>query len=107
MANFNPFPNKPWFLHVCCTSLLKTLWEKEKLFIKSNFSFSCSVFHLFGKLSAIFIKFKIVICQHFELGRVQTLSFGKGLRLFLIERKEENTGHPFPEIFKDLLPKGH
>ena len=22
---FNPFPNKPWFLRVCSTSLLKTL----------------------------------------------------------------------------------
>ena len=27
---FSPFPNKPWFLRVCSTSLLKTLWEKEK-----------------------------------------------------------------------------
>ena len=27
----NPFPNKPWFLRVCSTSLLKTLWEKENL----------------------------------------------------------------------------
>ena len=36
----NPFPNKPWVLHVCTISLLKTLWEKEKLVITSNFSFS-------------------------------------------------------------------
>ena len=36
----NPFPNKPWFLLVCSTSLLKTLWEKEKLLVLSNFSFS-------------------------------------------------------------------
>ena len=28
---FNPFPNKPLFLHVCTTSLFKRLWEKEKL----------------------------------------------------------------------------
>ena len=41
----NPFPNKPLFLHVCCASLLKTLWEKEKLLVKSNFFFSHSVFH--------------------------------------------------------------
>ena len=34
----NPFPNKPWFLRVCSTSLLKTLWEKEKLLLTSNFS---------------------------------------------------------------------
>ena len=50
---FNPFPKKLWFLHVCSTSLLKTLWEKEILLVTSNFSFSCSVFHLLGELSAI------------------------------------------------------
>ena len=43
----NSFPNKPWFLRVCSTSLLKTLWEKEKLLVMSNFSFSNSVFYLF------------------------------------------------------------
>ena len=26
-----PVPNKPWFLRVCCRSLFKTMWEKEKL----------------------------------------------------------------------------
>ena len=31
-TTFNPFPNKPWFLRDCSASLLKTLWEKEKLF---------------------------------------------------------------------------
>ena len=29
-------------------ALLKTLWEKEKLLVTSNFSFSRSVFYLFG-----------------------------------------------------------
>ena len=43
-VSFNPFPNKPWFLHVCSTCLLKTLWEKEKLLVTSNISFSHSVF---------------------------------------------------------------
>ena len=38
--HFNPFPNKPWFLRVCSTSLLKTLWEKEKLLVMSNSPFS-------------------------------------------------------------------
>ena len=76
LSGFNPFPNKPWFLRVCCTSLLKTLLEKEKLLVTSNFSFSHSVFYLFGELSAIFVKFKIVICRHFEFGRVKNLSFG-------------------------------
>ena len=53
----NPFPNKPWFLHVCSTSLLKTLWEKEKLLVTSNFSFSHSAFKPFREHSAISIKF--------------------------------------------------
>ena len=66
----NPFPNKPWFLPVCSISLLKTLWEKEKLLIMSNFSFFHSVFYPFRELSAIFIKFDIVVSKHFEFGRV-------------------------------------
>ena len=60
----------PWFLRVCSTGLLKTLWEKEKLLVTSNFSLSHSVFYPFGELSAIFIKFKIVLCKLFEFGRV-------------------------------------
>ena len=54
----NPFTNKPWFLRVCSTGLLKTPWDKEKLLVTSNFSISHSVFYLFGELSAIFFKFK-------------------------------------------------
>ena len=66
----NPFPNKPWFLRVYSMSLLKTLWEKEKLLVMSNFSFSNSVLYHFGKYSATFIKFKIVVRRLFEYGRV-------------------------------------
>ena len=32
----NPFRNKPRFLRVCKRSLLKTLWEKEKLLISTH-----------------------------------------------------------------------
>ena len=67
---FNPFPNKPWFLRVCSITLLKTLWEKEKLLVTSNFSFSHNVFYPFRELSAIFVKFKIVVCKLFQFGRV-------------------------------------
>ena len=45
----------------------------------SNFSFSHSVFYPFGELSAIFIKFEIVVCKLFQIGNVKKLSFGKGL----------------------------
>ena len=76
---FNPFPNKPWFLRVYSKSLLKTLWEKEKLLLTSNFSFSHSVFYLFRELLAIFIKLGIVVCELFQFGSVWNSSFGKGL----------------------------
>ena len=65
---FNPFPNKAWFLRVCSTSLLKTLREKEKLLVTSNFSFSPSVFYPFGELSAIFNKLEIVVCKLSQFG---------------------------------------
>ena len=77
---FNPFPNKPWFLYVCRTGLSKTLREKEKLLVTSNFSFSHSVFYQFRELSAIFIKFRIVVCRLFQFGRVKNLLSGNGLK---------------------------
>ena len=39
MHLLNPLPNNSSVLRVCSTSLLKTLWEKEKLLVTSNFSF--------------------------------------------------------------------
>ena len=74
----NPFPNKPWVLRVCSTSLLQTLWKKEKLLVTSNFSFFLSVFYPFGELSAIFIKFKNC--------RLQTLSIWTSLKFVFWER---------------------
>ena len=51
----NPLPNKPLFLRVCSTSLLKTLWEKEKLLVTSNFSFSHSVFKRLASYQQFFL----------------------------------------------------
>ena len=90
ISTFNPFPNKPWFLRVCSRSLLKTLWEKEKLLVTSIFSFSHTVFYPFGGLSTIFIKYDIVVCKLFQFGRVEKLSFGKGLTT-LVMKPFENT----------------
>ena len=64
MVFFHPFPNKPLFS--CSTSQLKTLQEKEKLLLTSNFSFSRSAFYPFGGLPAIFIKYEFVICKLFQ-----------------------------------------
>ena len=74
----NSFPNKPWFLRVCSTSILKTLWEKEKLLVTSNFSFSHNVLYLFGEFSAIVIK--IWNCH------LQSLSVWKSLKFVVWER---------------------
>ena len=71
MKLINCFPNKPLFLRVCFTSVLKTLWENEKLLVRSNFSFSHCVFYPLGELSVFYIEFKIVVCKLFQSGRVQ------------------------------------
>ena len=78
-------------------AFLKTLWEKKKLLVTSNFSFIHIVFYPFRELSAIFIKFKIVVCRLFQFGRVENLLFGKGLILYLTvptfnDPKEEGLG---------------
>ena len=81
---FNPFPNKPWFLRVCSICLLKTLWEKGKLLVTSNFSYTCSVFHPFRELSAIFTEFEIVVCKLFQFEGVKNVSLWKGLKKLLM-----------------------
>ena len=44
---FQSFPNEPLFLRVCRISVLKTLWEKEKLLLTGTFPFSHSFFFTF------------------------------------------------------------
>ena len=78
ITTLNPFPKKPLFSRVFSTSLLKTMWEKEKLLVTSNFSFSHSLFYPFGDPSRNFIKLSNV-CKLFQFGRVYNSSFGKGL----------------------------
>ena len=75
---FNPFPNKALFLHVCSTSLLKTIWEKEKLLIMSNFSFFQSIFYPMGELSTISSSLKLSSANSFSLGEFKICCSGKG-----------------------------
>ena len=75
----NPFLHNDTFWHPWETSLLKALWEKEKLLVTSNFSFTHSVFYPYRELSGIFIKFKIVVSRQFQFGPVQNLLSGNGL----------------------------
>ena len=66
-AHVNPFPHNDTFWRPWESSLLKTLWEKEKLLVTSNFSFSHSAFYPVGKLSTIFIEFEIVVCNLIQI----------------------------------------
>ena len=88
LFKINLFPNNPWFLYVCSTVLLNTLWEKEKLLVTSNFFkllvtsnfFFCqSVFYASEELFAIFINFKICCLQTLWVWKSLNLLFGKGL----------------------------
>ena len=74
----NPFLNKPCFLCVCSKSLLKTLREKEKLLVKSNFSFSPSVF----------VPILRTTCHFHQIRncRLQSLSVWKSLKFVPWER---------------------
>ena len=65
LVHINPFPKKLWFLCVCSSSLLKTLWEKEKLFIPSNSPFPKVLSTLLENFPPYSIEFKIVICKPF------------------------------------------
>ena len=93
--HINPFPNKPLFLRVCSTSLLKTLytrteqfllfpqWGKGEIARYEEFLFSSpppppSVFYLYGELSATLFMFKIVVCELSQFGRVSMCCLGKG-----------------------------
>ena len=59
----------PGFISVCKASPLKALWEKEKLLLTSNFSFSHCLFYSFEEVSAFYsavhIKFEIFVCKLF------------------------------------------
>ena len=52
------------------TSLLKTLWKKEKLLVMSNFSFSHNVLYPFAEVSVIFIECELFVCKPFQFRNV-------------------------------------
>ena len=77
-CSFNLFPNKPWFLRVCSTVLLKTLWEKEKLFVTSNFSFSQSVFYPLKNFQPFSSNLKLSSANSLNLEESIFCRLGKG-----------------------------
>ena len=67
----NPFPNRPLFLRVCSISLLKTLWEKEKLLVMSNFSISHCVLYPFVCKLSIWKSLKFVVWERVKVVKRQ------------------------------------
>ena len=57
----------PWFSRVSSTILLKTMWEKEKLLITSNFSFSPNAFYPYGELPAVSLNLQLLSANSFSL----------------------------------------
>ena len=69
----SPFRNKPWFLRVCSTSLLKTLWKKEKLLVTSTV-FSARLENLLSFLSNL----KLLSANSFSMEESKIFWMGKG-----------------------------
>ena len=69
----NSFPNKPWYLNVCCAGLLKTLWRKGVIFPFFN-----SAFYPFEEICANFIVFENVVCNLFRFQGSKICHSGKG-----------------------------
>ena len=98
MVSIIPFPNNPLFSLVCITNHVQKLWEREKLLILSNLSFSHSVFYPFGELSAIF--YQIQNCL------LQTLSVWKSLRFVIWKGiKKRNNESPMKLISFEPVKK--
>ena len=76
---FNPFPNKPWFLRVCSTSLLKTMWEKEKLCV------TCKAISPFPTVFSTNMENFLPFHQT-QYCRLQTLSVWKSLKFVIWEK---------------------
>ena len=73
-----PFQNKPWFLHFCRTSLLKTLLEKEKLLVMSNFSFPTVFFTSMESFLPFLSNLKLSSANSFSLKESKICCLGKG-----------------------------
>ena len=74
----NPFPNKPWFLSVCCTSVFKTL-QNEEIAHNEQFLPFPRYFLPIRRTLYYFYQTKICSLQTFSVWRVYNLSFWKGL----------------------------
>ena len=78
-ACVNRFPNKPWFLGVWSTSLLKTLWEKEKLLVMTISPFPTVFSTLIGNFTPFSSNSKLSSAKSFSLEESKICRLGKEL----------------------------
>ena len=88
-VNLTLSQTSPGFSSVYSESLLKTLREKEKLLVTSNFSFYYSVFYPFGELSAIFIKLSSANSLSLEEAEICRLGKGEGCTFCVLCEKDK------------------
>ena len=74
----NPFPHNDTFRSPWETSLLKTLWEKEKFLVTSNFSFSTVFSTCFDNFRPFSSNLKLSSASSFSLEESKSLSSGNG-----------------------------
>ena len=78
LFQLTPFPNKPWFLRVCSTNLLKTLWEKEKLLIQVITPFLTVFSTLLINFPPFSSNLKLLPANSFSLEESKICRLGKG-----------------------------
>ena len=78
---FNSFPNKPWFLRVCSTSLLKILWEKREIARNEQFLLFPQCFLPFWRILLHFpTNYEFSSANSFSMEESNISRMGKHLR---------------------------
>ena len=81
----NPFPHKPWFLPLCCTSLLKTWLGKGEIARNEQFLLFPTVFsNCLENFLPYLSNLKMSSANSFSLDKSEVLLIGKGLKSILI-----------------------
>ena len=78
----NAFPNGPWCIPVCSASLLKTLWEKEKLLVTSNFSLSSVFSTRWDNCLPFSSSLKFFVYKFFHFGSLKSVVWDRVKTMF-------------------------
>ena len=110
----NPFPNKPWFLRVCSTSLLKICGKRRNCSHNKQFLLFPQCFLPFHKTFHHFHQLQNCHLQTLSVWESPKFVVWESPKFVVWERikgRVENTVgkafSPFPIVFKRLLSQGH